>query len=43
MCGENLHEETLSQEVNESLMRVFSAFKEEKLKVKDLRFENAEV
>ena len=43
MSGESLHEETLSQEVNESLLRVFGVFKEEKLKVNDLRFEDAEV
>ena len=43
MSGESLHEETLSKEVNQSLLYIFSAFKEEKLKVADLRFEDAEV
>ena len=33
MSGASLHEETLSKEVNESLLTVFSVFKEEKLKV----------
>ena len=33
MSGESLHEETLSKEVNESLLTIFGVFKDEKVKL----------
>jgi len=41
--GENLHEDTLSKEVNQDLIVVCGNFKDDKLKLQALAFDDAEV
>ena len=43
MKGESLHEETLSKDVNEDLVSIFGKFKEDKLNLQQLKFDDPEV